>query len=373
MNGIARIVTAFILLFGLASCDTPRGAALQSEVVNEKDADFPSFQVVEVTRANMVSVSKWPAAGWHGHYHWLGTSTGSSVPSIRTGDKLNVTIWDSQENSLITSTGQKFTQLNGVTVEGDGSIFLPYVNRVSVRGLTVQTARARIQSRLEPIVPSAQVQLSLEQGRNNSVDVVSGVAAPGSYPLPSRNYKILNLLSDAGGIPESLRNPRVRLLRGASTYEIAAEELYANNSKNVRLQPQDTVLVEQDERSFVGIGAAGAESLIYFPKDHLTAMEALALMSGLNDTRADPKGVLVLREYDPKHLSPTGQGPNLQQVVFTFDLTSADGLFAARQFEVNPNDTVLATESPALRFQSIAQLIGSAIGLTTQVTSTISQ
>ena len=46
--------------------------------------------------------------------------------------------------------------------------------------------------------PSAQVQLSFEQGRDNAVEAVSGLASPGSYPLPSRNYRILGLISDAG-------------------------------------------------------------------------------------------------------------------------------------------------------------------------------
>jgi polysaccharide export outer membrane protein len=36
----------------------------------------------------------------------------------------------------------------------------------------------------------------------------------------------------------------------------------------------------------------------------------------------------------------------MQRVVFTVDLTSADGLFSAGKFEIMPNDLVYATESP---------------------------
>ncbi len=364
-----KIAVMCAALLALGACSLPRGAAVQSEILKESRSEVPTFQVVPVTRANIPALSHWPRTGWHGHFHWPGTSNGSTSSMIRTGDLLNVTIWDSQENSLITSAGQRSTVLENIEVDGNGSIFLPYINKVGVRGLTVSGARSRIQSRLEPIVPAAQVQVSLQQGRDHAVDVVGGVAKPGAYPMPSRNYKILNVLADAGGIPSTLRNPRVRLLRGAKTYEISADELYDNGSKNALMHPRDTVIVEEDDRSFVALGASGTEDLIYFPKDILTALEAMSLMGGLSDTRADPEGVLVLREYPADAIRPDGSGPEKQQVVFTFDLTSADGLFAARKFEINPDDTVLATESPINNARTVFTLIGSIFGLTAQASN----
>lgn len=351
----------------VAACALPRGAALQSEVLKEQNAEQPSFQVVPVTRANIPGIQSWPATGGGIHYHWPKTTEGSNSSVIRTGDMVHVTVWDSQENSLITNPGQRFTKIEGLEVDANGSIFLPYVNKVGIRGLTPAGARMKIQRRLEPIVPSAQVQVSLEQGRDHSVDVVGGVANPGAYPMPSRNYKILNVISDAGGVSQGLRNPQVRLIRGSETYEISAEELFATGHRNALLLPRDTVVIEEDDRSFTALGAAGTEDLIYFPKQHVTALEAVSLMGGINDYRGNPQGVLVLREYPARYLRPDGTGPQMQQVVFTFDLTSADGLFAARKFHVQPDDTVLATESPVTSAQTIFGLVGSVFGLTRQV------
>ena len=358
-----------MVLLLVAACSLPRGAALKSEIAHEANADNPTFQVVEVTRSNIPSVLSWPMTGWHGHYHWLDTHNAPSTTVIRTGDRVTVTIWDSQENSLLTGVGEKSVVLNNIEVGSDGTIFVPYIENVAIRGLSPASARARIQEKMEPIVPSAQVQLSVEQGQSNSVDVVSGVASPGTYPLPSRNYTILSALSRAGGISNSLRNPIVRLLRGGKTYEITAERLFESGRKDTVLAGGDKIIVEEDDRSFTALGATGNENLIYFPKDDLTAIEALSLMNGLQDNRADPKGVLVLREYSPKHLVSSGNGPNRQQVVFTIDLTSADGLFAARQFLVHPGDTILATESPVTATQTVFGLIGSVLGLTDRINS----
>lgn len=369
MTARRKILTLIAAALTVSACSLPRGAALQSEVLKEQNAETPTFQVVEVTRANIPAISSWPASGWHGHYHWPNTSEGASSSVIRTGDRVDVTIWDSQDYSLLTNPGQRFTEIKGVEVDGNGSIFLPYVNKVGIRGLTPSGARTKIQSRLEPIVPSAQVQISLQQGRDHSIDVVGGVAKPGAYPMPSRNYKILNVLADAGGIPADLRNPQVRLLRGSKTYEISSDLLFANGAKNALLHPRDSVIVEEDDRAFTALGASGKENIVYFPKDEVTALEGLSLMGGLSDTRADPKGVLILREYDAKYVTGAGDGPELQQVVFTFDLTSADGLFAARKFQIMPDDTVLATESPVTSAQTIFGLIGSVLGLSARASA----
>ncbi|MBV2359356.1 polysaccharide export protein [Thalassococcus sp. CAU 1522] len=366
---IRGIALVFVCL-AVAACSLPRGAAVQSEVLKEADSKQPTFQVVQVTRENTPVLANWPATGWHGHFHWPKAGSISDGTVIRTGDKVTVTIWDSQENSLLTSPGEKFTRLADMEVSADGTIFLPYVNEVNVRGLTPASARSRIQANLEPIVPSAQVQLSVVSGEGSAVDAAGGLAQPGSYPMPSRNYKILALISDAGGIPPTLRNPRVRLLRGTTTYQISADQLFESGSRNILLQPRDTVVVEEDDRSFVALGATGNEDLIYFPKDELNALQALSLMGGLSDLRADPKGVLVLREYRSKDLRADAFGPNMQQVVFSFDLTSADGLFAARNFMINPDDIVLATESPVTSAQTIFGLIGSVLGLSGQVAAT---
>lgn len=357
-----RIILICLCGLMLTACSLPRGAALQSEIIEESNTRHPTFQVVPVTRANAPKIAAWPSH-LHSGTAWPETSSGANASVIRTGDLLDVTIWDSQENSLLTRADEPRTEIRGVEVDAQGSIFLPYVEQIPVRGLTPSSARSRIQAQLAPIAPAAQVQVRLAQGRDHSVDVVTGVAKPGAYPMPSRNYKILNVLADSGGIDRQLRNPRVKLLRGAQTYVISSKLLFTDGSKNALLHPRDTVIVEEDDRSFTALGASGIEDMIYFPKDRINAIEAMSLMKGLSDSRADPKGVLILREYPPKAL---GRGPEMPQVVFTFDMTSADGLFAARNFDVLPEDTILATESPVSNVRTIFGLLGSALGVTAQ-------
>jgi len=358
------LLSAFTFVMLIAGCSLPRGAAIQSEVLNEQESQAPSFQVVRVTRDVTPALSGWPTTGWHGHYHWFERDRGPDSNAIQVGDVLKIVVWESQENSLLSARGSNMVTMPDQEVASSGQIFLPYVGDVQVRGQSADAARQRIQASFEDISPSAQVQLSVVSGRNNSIDLVSGVASPGRYPLDSRNTKILSAIAKGGGVSSNLRNPLLRLQRGTTTYETRFADLLADARRNVRLRGGDQISVVEDQRSFNVLGAAGNQTIMYFEKETMTAMEALSAMGGLQASRANPKGVLILREYKAKDLKPGLAGPDMRQVVFTIDLTTADGLFAARQFHIHPQDTVLATESPINAARTIIGLFGTVIGVT---------
>lgn len=363
-------VLGLVMIIGLVSaCTLPRGAALTGEVLKEQDKENPTFAVVPVGRDNVAQLAQWPVTGWSGSYHWLTGTRGPSSNTIRTGDKLKLVIWDSSENSLLTPTGSKTISLEEIEVAPNGSVFVPYIGDVSVSNMTVGDARIKIQEALEPSVPSVQVQLQQLAGKGNSVDLVSGVARPGTYPLPDRNSTILSLIAQGGGVSENLANPLVRLLRDGRSYEIRSERLFSSPSANVVLRGADQILVQEDDRYFMALGATGSERLVPFEQEHITVLEALSIIGGINDSRANPKGVLILREYPAKVLRSDGGGPSMSQTVFTFDLTTADGLFAARKFQVNPKDTVLATESQVTTTRTVLGLIGSVFGVVNAVSN----
>jgi polysaccharide biosynthesis/export protein len=360
-----RIVSIALMVctMTLASCAPPRGAGLSSEVLRVKDSETAAFAVVPVTSLNVSQLRKWPATGGASGYNWVAAQRGPDSPVIRAGDHINLVIWDSQENSLLAAKSEKAVKMPDLVVSPAGTIFVPYLDEVVVNGQTPDQARRQIQNALAPIVPSAQVQLVVTAGRQNSVDLVSGVPKPGSYPLPDRNYSILSLVAIGGGINPSLRNPVVRLLRSGARFDIPADLLLSDPSKNITLRGGDQILVEEDQRYFTALGATGTQKLIYFEKQEMTALETMSMIGGLAPARADPKGVLILRDYPAKAVKKDGTGPSRQQVVFTFDLTTAEGLFAARDFMINPKDTVLVTEAPLVNTRNVLSLIGSVLGV----------
>ncbi len=362
MTQIARLIGFLGLCVVLAACSLPRGAGVEREIIGGADDAGADFALYPVTRAFLPTLEEWPIIGEAG-LSWITASQGSRQQIISPGDTVTITIWDSNENSLLTSDEQRFVPLGEMRVAANGSIFMPYIGSVRVSGMSPQAARQRLQTEMEAIVPSAQVQLSMDAGRYNSVDLVGGVAQPGNYPMPDMSYTVLSLISEGGGVSTSLNNPQIRLMRHGQIFGTSINRLYSEPHLDTRLHGGDRVIVENDDRYFLSLGAAGTQAQHLFPQDSVSALDAISIIGGVSATRADPEGILILREYPDSALRAGERGPRQERVVFTLDLTTADGLFSARHFRIQSGDLVLATESPVSSVQTVFSLLGSVFGL----------
>ncbi|MGQ0565165.1 MAG: polysaccharide biosynthesis/export family protein [Gemmobacter sp.] len=355
----------------VSGCSLPRGAANGKAILSSAAADETSdYAIYTVTRAFMDQVGHWPMTGSGPRGSWIAGGSGRSSGTIKPGDKLDLVVWDNAETSLLAAPGAKQVPLLQISVAGDGKIFVPYLDRVHVAGKTAEAARLEIQDKLTAIAPSAQVQLAMSPGRSNSVDLVAGVGNPGNYPLSDGSLTVLNLIALAGGASSGMNHPLVRLTRGSTTYLTSLDRLYENPDLDTVVQGGDQVIVLEDTRKFLALGAAGREQIVPFPTDRPTALEAIASIGGVNDSRADPKAILILREYPARALAAGTRGPTAQRVIFVIDMTTADGLFSAARFHINPDDVIYASESPLTAFNTISGLIGSVFGLARQVDST---
>lgn len=363
---INRLV-AVIACCALTACGLPRGAGFQSEVLaasnantaEEGEAPVYDFAVYEVNRDTLPVIAAWSRDGVRS----LGWPTAQAQPStllIATGDTVQLTIWDAEENSVLAGAGG-FTPLQPIEVSSTGRIFVPYIGELRVSGMSPETARTRIEEELIRTIPSAQVQLVVEPGRSNTANMSSGVGAPGLYPLPARDFRILDLFSQAGGPSAELNSPQVRLVRDGRTYGVSFERLLREPALNIAVRGGDRIYVEDDERKFIALGATGSQSLFEFPEVEFTALEAMALIGGVNAGTANPEGILIMREYHAAAVRADGvSGPPKERVVFTIDLTSADGLFSAGKFLLAGDDLIYGTESalgPALQVFSIGNTL----------------
>ena len=369
MTKTLKYLTWIVLSVALAACSNlPRGAAIEKEILASADDPNPDIAVYPVTRAFLPSISKWPRTGSRS-YPWIGHSHGARAQVIRPGDSLSLMVWDSGATSLLPSPDQRVADLPNMRVSSSGTIFVPYVGKVQVSGRTPDSARQLVQRKMEEIVPSAQVQLSMVEGRGNSIDLVGGVNAPGNILMPDQNFSVLAAISAGGGVDPAMENPQVKLVRGHNIYSTSVAHLYDNPRSDTRLLGGDKVIVEDDRRYFLSLGAAGREAQHPFNRDDVSALDALAIIGGVNDSRADPEGILILREYPASAVSAGTRGPRNTRVVFTMDLTTSDGLFSARNFHIQSGDLVLATETPLTDTRTILTLIGSGFGLLGAATS----
>jgi polysaccharide export outer membrane protein len=103
--------------------------------------------------------------------------------------------------------------IRAVNVAPDGTIALPYIGSVRVKGLTVDEARELIRARLaDGYLRHPVVLVSLQESRSQNYLVYGEVINPGSYPL-GENTTVLSAISIAGGFSKYGSSSRVRLMR----------------------------------------------------------------------------------------------------------------------------------------------------------------
>ncbi|MDO6591255.1 polysaccharide export protein [Loktanella sp. D2R18] len=354
-----------------AGCSLPRGAGFQSEVLaasnagnrEEGEEAVYDFEVVAVTRETLPVINAWPNRDVQS-FPWIASQEQPASLIIAPGDTVQLTIWDAEENSLLAGTGQRVTPLQDTKVGANGRIFVPYIGDMQVSGMSEMTARARIEEELSRTIPSAQVQLIVLPGRANMANLMTGFGAPGLYELPDRNFKLLELLSLAGGADPSLLNPQVRLIRAGRTYGVSLKRLMEEPALNTTMRGGDRVMIIGDDRNFLSLGATGSQAVHQIAGQDMTALEAMATIGGVSAGTANPKGILIMREYDADAVREDMTGPAQARVVFTMDLTSADGLFSAGKFIIQDDDLIYGTESalgPALTVFSLGQNIASLV------------
>ncbi len=350
----------------LTGCAVPRGAPSKNEVLSGANRDDADFALELVTRDRLPDYARWYTGESYLTASWPSRAGAPTDQRLAPGDRLALRIWDAGDSSLIAAAGAPFADVENVVVSGSGHIDLPYIDSVHVGGLTLAGARARLQERLTEIIPSAQVQAEVTQGRRNSVDIVAGVASSGSYPMSERNLALTSLLASAGGVKDSLNNPVVQITRGGRVYRQTLEKILSDPTHDPGLQGGDRIAVIPDPRKFTVLGATGSEQVMDFDAHEISALRAVSMTGGMSDARADPKGILVLRRYPAAKVGHAG-GPEKDRVVFSFDLTRADGLFSADEFKLQDGDILLATQAPATTVQRVLGLFGALLGTSTAV------
>jgi len=132
-----------------------------------------------------------------------------------------------------------------LTVDREGSIYIPQVGKVAVAGLTLSTAEEKVKNTLSSSYSDFSADLTLAKLKAIRVFVVGQVNYPGVYDIPGFS-RVISALSAAGG-PDSVGSFRdIAIYRGNK--KIAAFDMYKFISEgyskgNIQLATGDVVVV----------------------------------------------------------------------------------------------------------------------------------
>jgi polysaccharide export outer membrane protein len=112
------------------------------------------------------------------------------------GDSLEVRIWD------IISPG--VVEIFPLLIDTRGTITIPQLGEIDISGLTAEQTRESIANAASSLVHNPLVQVTVAQSRSQTFTVLGAVGAPGAYFIPAADYRLLDAITAAGGIAETV-------------------------------------------------------------------------------------------------------------------------------------------------------------------------
>lgn len=293
------------------------------------------------------------------------------------GDVLDIAIWEAPPAALFgtsavdsrLSTGMpavaKSADIPQQMIDGDGRITVPFVGSVSVVGRTPRDIAREIAARLSGKANDPQVIVRIAQNQAAQVTVVGDVVNSRHVALTTKGERLLDALASAGGVRQPVDKMTIQITRGGKVATQPLSAVIRDPAQNIRLGADDVVTALYQPYSFQALGAFGTNAEVNFEATGLTLAQALGRIGGLQDNRADIKGVFIFRLEDPAMLepgtvaagatTPDGKIP----VIYRIDMANPATFFIAQGFPIQHRDVLYVSNAPMVDIQKFVSVVSS--------------
>ncbi len=381
----ARLLCVGLVALTCQACsivpkDGPTGEEVvaNAEVVGELPPNRLSYALVKLNPGILNTINRFPDRSL-GELPRLPARGASADIRMSAGDTVSVAIFESAPGGLLapaeatpTAHPASFLQIPPQQIDSAGYITVPYVGAVKVAGRTTREASAEISRRLGNRAIDPQTVLTINERRGNEVAVLGAVNAPTKFSIDPGGLRLMGAIAKAGGSKFPDYESRITLQRGDRDFNAYLSAVVENPKLNVRLAPGDVVNIAKEPKMFLVFGATpGMKSVVNttrripFEANRLTVAEGLAMAGGLENQRADPTAVFLLRLERRDLLSAigvnvSGYRQNLIPTVYSLDLSQSEDFFLMNQFQLHNEDILLVADSPSADFVKLADIVNSA-------------
>ena len=264
---------------------------------------------------------------------------------VGVGDVLSIIVFDHPELTLPAGP-QRSAEESGFRVQADGTFNYPFVGAIAARGRAPEEIREDLRVRLAEYIPDPQIDVRVAAFNSQAVTVAGEVVAPNRLPLTTVPLRLLDALAAAGGAKEMGDLAGVTVKRNGINYPVNLEGFLETgmSQNNPLLRDGDVVTVPRRlTREAFLLGQVDQPAPIDLSLEPITLTQALARQGGLQERRADARGVFVFRANATK--------PGMK--VFQLDASSPSALLLGTRFLLQPNDVVYVTRAPLSRWNDV--------------------
>ena len=362
------------ILISLSGCQTltkwqPSSGPTKKVIENQVSTENSGLTIIDIdNRIAFLTSQSIPVRRFSDFYK----SSSTFNNTISAGDVVDVSIWEAPPALLFGTasdisglSGSKEVKLPEQMVDNKGQITIPFVGKISVSGKTPEQVQTMIVKGLTKKAnnPSAVVRIA----KNNSADVtiVGEVTNSTRMPLTGKAERILDALAAAGGTKHPSSRISVQLNRRGQSVEMPFDAIIKDPRQNVILQKGDVVSVNYQTKSFTVLGATAKNTEIDFEAGGISLMQALARAGGLNDNRADARGVFIFRQESANILTPEQRAALPMQlqyasevpVIYRLNLKEPINYIVAQNFAIKDKDLIYVSNAPGVEFRKFISLV----------------
>ncbi len=381
-RGALRLL-ALLACFEIAACSLPEAGPTRDDI-SEAARPAPSgqtrFALIDVSPSIVDKMEKWSAASLRASF---GTQRPPHTQTIGIGDSVQIVLWEAAGGGLFSapitdrlSPGARSAVIPEQVVGNDGAVTVPYAGRIRVAGRTPSDVESSIDEALKGKAIEPQALVTVTKNVANTVSVVGEVTAGARIPLTVRGDRILDVIATAGGIKAPAHDAFITLIRNGRSVRVPLQTILMDPQEDIYVAPGDVITVTREPQTFTAIGATGRNDVIPFDAVGISLGQAIGRAGGLNDQRADPAGVFVIRfeqpaEYDQlgfvrPSMEPTDQVP----VIYRLDMRDPNAFFLANRFPIRNKDMLFVSNAAATDVQKVGAIIatflipgGTAVGV----------
>ncbi len=295
------------------------------------------------------------------------------------GDVLEISIWEASP-ALLFSAGPSITAISGILsnttsrnstipeqmVNAQGMINMPFAGPLMVSGKTTTEIEKIITDAIKGKANYPQVMVRMTRNTTSNVTIVGEVGNSVLMPLTPKGERLLDAIATAGGVKQPINKITIQLSRNSQVQTIALEKVIQDPKQNIPLAPGDVLTAYYQPYSFTVLGATGKNDEINFEAQGISLTQALGRIGGLQDNRADAKGLFIFRFEDPATL-PANQQPKALTadgkvpVVYRVDMNDPATFFVAQNFNIKHKDVIYVSNAPAAELQKFLNIVVSVV------------
>ena len=359
MNQLLTGITIAISLYGCSNTTAflPASGPSSSTIVNSKTSK--NIQVVDITSQNFTQYNL-TSDRLYNQSFWYRSKP---VLKLGAGDVIQISMWEAPPAVLFGSTGISSGDAIGLSggvlnlpeqiVSAQGYIVVPFVGSVQTQGKTLADIESLIKNKLSKIANKPQVIARLVQNNTNTVSLIAD-GRSFTIPLTPKGERLIDLVAKVGEI-KKVKSMSFAVIRGQNQISVRASDLSDKDMYNIYLYPGDTVRVLQEQYDVSVLGAANVNTVLSFGDNGLTVADAIAKTAGINDYKANAKGIFIFRK------STTLLNDDEQSKIYRFDLTTSEGVMVAQKFNLKDKDILYISNASGAELQKFLSIIGSAL------------